>query len=373
MTAQGVNKYVLDGLAVSGVLAVHAASALSGAEMDPICRPIGRSVIEGSVHEGLEQQRPVTVHHLPVVRQAACRQGQDLACQPAHGNPRKNQEAAVRDDELKIAFPLFGAPSDPGIARRHHPGRTGKLQAGQIAAGQLAGLDEIAQMGAEGDAVFEIMVTVDVLLEQGIKIPVGSLDKVKGQGIEIAGASGHGGLSVAIRSADDASWPGCSRVPKRRQSESPLIPQVLEKSPAFFILEFAGRSFPFEQFAEGFRQLGQTEVGKIVDGFTDERKLGSTEITAREGNLRGKHSCSPLLLFLPYPNAKRMSRKKCSQAKIFHKPWAEVVLDDWDCRNQSEKLCRQSANQVTRGRADQAAKTTEMRCANIRKTDIRVG
>jgi hypothetical protein len=33
MTAQGVNKNVLDGLAMSGVLAIHAAAALSGAEV----------------------------------------------------------------------------------------------------------------------------------------------------------------------------------------------------------------------------------------------------------------------------------------------------------------------------------------------------
>jgi len=33
MTAQGVNKNVLDGLAVGGMIAIHAAAALSGAEV----------------------------------------------------------------------------------------------------------------------------------------------------------------------------------------------------------------------------------------------------------------------------------------------------------------------------------------------------
>jgi len=41
-----------------------------------------------------------------------------------------------------------------------------------------------------------------------------------------------------------------------------------------------------------------------------------------------------------------MSRTKCSQAKIFHEPGAEAVLDDSDCRDQSEKLCRQPASRV---------------------------
>jgi hypothetical protein len=93
-----------------------------------------------------------------------------------------------------------------------------------------------------------------------------------------------------------------------------------------------------------------------------EFELGRGKITAGKGNLRFRHGCSPLLLvFLPYPKAKRMSREKCSHAKIFHEPGAEAVLDDSDCRYQSEKLCRQPANQVSRGRADQAVKKQRIR------------
>jgi hypothetical protein len=51
-----------------------------------------------------------------------------------------------------------------------------------------------------------------------------------------------------------------------------------------------------------------------------------------------------------------MSRIKCSHAKIFHEPGAEAALGDSDCRYQWEKLCRQPANQVSSGMADQAAK-----------------
>lgn len=280
MTAQGVNKNVLDGLAVGGVIVIHSSPALSGAEVDPVPRAIACAGKTGTVHEGFKKERPITVKCKPVLRQSACRQGQDLACQPANGNPRQNQETTVRDDELKIAFPLFGAPSDPGIARRHHPGWTGKLEAGEIAARQLAGLDEIAQVSAEGDAIAEVMVTVDILLEQGIEIPVGSLDKVKGQGIEIPGASGHRSLSVAMRGTDNASRTGCSRVPKRRQGENPLIPKMLEKSPALFILEFPCGPFPHEKFADGFGQFGQTEIGEITHSLTDEIELGRPEVAA---------------------------------------------------------------------------------------------
>jgi len=41
MTAQGVNKNVLDRLAVGSTIAVHSAPALSGADMDPVCGSVG--------------------------------------------------------------------------------------------------------------------------------------------------------------------------------------------------------------------------------------------------------------------------------------------------------------------------------------------
>jgi len=355
------------------MIAVHAASALRGAEMDPVTSFIGRPPIAGTVHQGFEKQRPVTVKRMPVSRQPAGSQGKDLACQPAHGNPRQNQETAVRDDELKVAFPLLHVPSDPGIARGHHPGGTGKLQAGEIASGQLAGLNEIAQVSAERNAVAKVMVTVDVLLEQGIEIPVRSLDKVEGQGIEITGASGHRGLGVALRSADNMTWARRCRGAKTGQDNDALIPKVLKKRAAFFVLELTRRALPLEEFADCFGQLGEAEVEEITNRLSDEFEVANPKITAREGNLRWEHDGSPLLLFLSYPKAKRMSRKKCSQAKIFYESGAETVLDDSDCRNQSEKLGRQPANQVSSGRVDRTVKTVDMRCANIRKTDNRVG
>ena len=310
MTAQGVNEYVLDGLALGGMLTVHSATALSGAEMDPVPSFVTSAAITGTIHEGLKQQRPVTVKHMPVSWQPARGPRQDHARKSLDLNPGQHKEATLIDDELKMAFPFFSTPSDPGIARRHSPCGAGKLQAGEISPRQLLGLDEIAQMGAEGDAKAKIVVTVDVLFEQGIEIPVRSLDEVKGEGIKISGASRHRGLSVALRRTDHMARPGRSCVTKHRQGEKPLIPQMLEKSPALFILEFAGRAFPFEQFADGFGQFGKTEVGKIPDSLTDECNLGSTEITAGKGKFPIEHGGSPLCFVLPYSRTERMSSEK---------------------------------------------------------------
>jgi hypothetical protein len=144
---------------------------------------------------------------------------------------------------------------------------------------------------------------------------------------------------------------------KAGQGQNALIPEMFEKRAALFVLEFSGRALPLEKLADGFGQLGKTEVGEIMGSLTDEFELGRGKIPAGKGNPRFRHACSPLLLvFLPYPKAKTMSRTKCDQAKIFQEPGAEAALDDSDCRYPSEKLCRQPANQVSRGRADQAAK-----------------
>ena len=251
-------------------------------------RNITRPAEAGTVDKGLEKERPVAINPLPVLRQPARRQGQNLARQSSDRNPGQHEEPALIHDELQIAFPLLDVPSDPGIAGRHHPGGAGKLQAGEIAARQLAGLDEIAQVGAEGDAVAKVMVTVNVLLEQGIERWVGSLDKVKPQGIEIAGAARHRSLSVALRAADDVSRAGRCRGTETGQDNDALIAEMFKKRAALFVLEFSGRPFPLQKFADGFGQLGEGEVGKITNRLTDELEFGSPKITAREGNLRCK-------------------------------------------------------------------------------------
>jgi hypothetical protein len=217
------------------------------------------------------------------------------------------------DDKLKIAFSFLRTPSYPGVARRHHPGGTGKLQTGEIAAGQLTGFDEVTKAGAERNAVFQVMVTVDVLLKQRIKLPVGSLNQMQRQAIEIAGTPGDRGLSVAVRSADDVSRPGRSRRPETGQDQNAPIPEMFEKSAALFVLELPRRPFPLEKLADGFGQFRQAQIGEIADNPTDEFKVGYGEGAAGKSDLQWLHGGSPLLLLLPYLKRRRMSREKCNE------------------------------------------------------------
>jgi hypothetical protein len=82
-----------------------------------------------------------------------------------------------------------------------------------------------------------------------------------------------------------------------------------------------------------------------------------------------------LLFCFSYPIRKRREcpAQNAVKRKYFQEPGAEAVLDDSDCGHKSEKLCRQLASQASSGRADQTVKTADMRRANIRKTDKRMG
>jgi hypothetical protein len=95
-------------------------------------------------------------------------------------------------------------------------------------------------------------------------------------------------------------WAGCGRGTKVGQGQDPLIPEMFKKRAAFFVLEFPGRAFPFEKFADGFGQFGKAEVGEITNRLSDELKLGKGQFTAGKENLRFRHGCSPLLL-VPLP------------------------------------------------------------------------
>jgi hypothetical protein len=256
---------------------------------------------------------------------------------------------------------------------RPRPCVAGKLQVGEIAAGQLTGLDEIAQVGTEGDAVAKVMVMVDVLLEKRIEVPVRSLDNVEGQGIEIAGASRHRGLSVALRGASSMPRPGPCRGTKIRQDHYALIPKMFEKRAALFVLELPGRALPLEKLANGLGQLGEAEIGKITERLMDQFEVGCGEISTGIGSLQFRHGCSPpplLLVTLTYPERERMFSEKCEQVKKSHERDSKAAVDDSDCWDQSEKPCREAAGQASKGWADQAAKTADMRCANIKKSII---
>jgi hypothetical protein len=149
MTRQGIDINVLDGLAMSRMLAVHAAASLSAAKINPVGGLIAGAVKAGSLNKSFQQQRSIPVQPFPIFGKTMRGKRQNLACQAANGYEMWNEETAIGHNELKIPFPLFGTPANPGIPRGHLPCRTRKLQTRQELAGQPLRLHKVIQMGAE--------------------------------------------------------------------------------------------------------------------------------------------------------------------------------------------------------------------------------
>ena len=240
MTAQRVDVNILDGLTLSSMAAIHTASSLGTAEIDPVPSFVAGPLKLGAIDQGLEQQRTIPLHTFPIFRQAMSGKRKGHDCKSLDGDPGQHKEPALIDDKLKIAFSFLRAPS--------YPGGAGKLQAGEIAARQLTGFDEVAKAGAHRNAVFQVMVTV------------GSLNQRQNEWREIACTSGDSG-------------PG-ARVARR--------PELSGKSAALFVLDLPRRPFPLEKLADGLGQFRQAQIGEIADNPTDEFKLGYGEKSGRK-------------------------------------------------------------------------------------------
>lgn len=86
------------------------------------------ATISGSIDQGLQKQRAISVKPFPILRQSMGGERKDLARQSLDADPGQHEEAAIGNDELKAVLALFRAPSDPCVAGRHLPGRAGNCR-----------------------------------------------------------------------------------------------------------------------------------------------------------------------------------------------------------------------------------------------------
>lgn len=293
MTGQGVDIDVLDGLAVGGVMAIHAAATLSAAEIDPIGSPIAGAAITGTIHEGLEKQRSIAVEIVPILGQAMSGERKDFAGQPLDVDPGEHEESGVTDDELESAFAFEVTPADPGVARGHLPGGAGEEEAGEPATRELLRIDEVAEVGAERDAIAEVVVAVDELLEDDTEGLIAGLDEVQRERLEVARAAGDRRLRIADVCRFDLARAGGSRGPKLGKVDQPVVLESSEKGATLLLLELAGGAFPIEEFAYGSGELGQAEVGKVADGVNNKADVHGREDAAGKLQSGRKHGVAP--------------------------------------------------------------------------------
>jgi len=253
MTRQGIDINVFDGLSMSGMLSVHTATSLSAAEMNPVGRFVDRTAEESAFDECFHKERAIPVQAFPVSGQTTGGERKNIAPKSLNGNVRWDEKATIGNDELKIPFALFHRPSDPCVARRHLPGRTGKLKAGKELAGQFRRFDKIIEMSAKRDAIVKVMPSLNKLLKGTKQISVRSLDETQRKRFELTGAACDGNRRIALRNRkNNLLWARSCSIAKLWKNHQTISLKTFKERAAFFILQLAAWPFPFEEFTQGF-------------------------------------------------------------------------------------------------------------------------
>jgi hypothetical protein len=79
VAAKRIETNVFGSQAVGAVFPIHPPSSLRLPYANPICRPIAGATESARVHQGLQQERPVTVAEFPVTGKLPCALPQNFA------------------------------------------------------------------------------------------------------------------------------------------------------------------------------------------------------------------------------------------------------------------------------------------------------
>src|SRR5262249_28047451 len=140
--------------------------ALGQAEIHPVGGAVAGSAKAGYIDQGFQQERSDLVTRPPIVWQLTSDTRQDVARQMIYMNPGENQKPAVIDHLRQVGAASNIVPTDPTIARRHFPRRTGEQQATQQRLKRGGGSNKIAKLCTVWDAIGEVVISVDMLSEQ---------------------------------------------------------------------------------------------------------------------------------------------------------------------------------------------------------------
>jgi hypothetical protein len=163
---EGIEEDMFGGTALGLAGAIHAAAPLGEADLDPVGGAITGARETGRVHQGFQQQGLNVVEGLPVLGKLMGGACQEMAGQRAEVNPGQNEEATLIDDLGKMGLASSVTPADPSVAGSHFPGGAGEQQAGEEGEGSLLGADEVAQLGAVGNAITQVVVALEILVKE---------------------------------------------------------------------------------------------------------------------------------------------------------------------------------------------------------------
>src|SRR5882672_10538860 len=164
--AQRIDKDAFRRLSDALTVTVHTPTPLSQTKINPVRGAVTGPRETGDIHQGFQQQRLHMVVNPPIVRELFGDASQQVTRKRWNANPRENQEAAVIDDLAEVGTADGILPTNPPVSRSHFPSRTGKQQASQQRTRRRRGMDKVTQLRAIGNAITQVVILLDVLLEE---------------------------------------------------------------------------------------------------------------------------------------------------------------------------------------------------------------
>jgi hypothetical protein len=140
------------------VIAVEFAAAFGVAGPDPVGGLVAGAGELVGVDEGFQQDGGVAVAVLPVGGQLAGGAGEDRRGEVADVDVRQDEEPGVAGDQVQVGLAGGRVPADVGVAGRAGPGGGAEAERCDRV---LAGVDEVADLGAGQRGVAEVVVVAD--------------------------------------------------------------------------------------------------------------------------------------------------------------------------------------------------------------------
>jgi hypothetical protein len=112
------------------LIAIHAATSLGGADMNPVCGAIASAGVALGVDKRFEQQGTNAIGLKPIVGELMDDKREDFAGELLNLDPGKDKKSAVVDDAWEVVLASLVIPPDPTVPGRDFQSSTGKEQTG---------------------------------------------------------------------------------------------------------------------------------------------------------------------------------------------------------------------------------------------------
>ena len=150
------------------MITVQFSPSLGLPDMNPISCTVASSPEAVLLDKRFQEGWLVAIADLPILGQLFGSTGQNAGSKVLGGNPGKDKEAGVVEDQMKVTFPLLSTPADKAITGGNLPGSGSEAQCRQEVGTTK---DKVADLCSGEGLIAEIMITLDEFIPEGGILP----------------------------------------------------------------------------------------------------------------------------------------------------------------------------------------------------------